>query len=139
MRRRWLLVVPAVALLGAFNAQRGHEAAQLAACRAEADATVDHLVARALSVEEYAGPALDAPGTPATVRSSLERLVTGSVARELPDVLEARARCGFRTLPWSGTAGRRDAYLTGLDERIAVLRRAASDRDALHDRALFSP
>lgn len=137
MRWRWLLVVPAVALLGAFNAQRSHEADQLAACRTEADAQVDHLVARALSVEQYAGPALDAPGTPATVRRSLERLVTDSVVRDLPAVLEARDRCDFRTLPWSGAS--RDAYVEGLDRRIAVLQRAASDRDALHDRALFSP
>jgi hypothetical protein len=137
--KRWLLLVPAVALLALFNVQRAREADQLAACRGEADEQVAHLVAKALSVEQYAGPQLTAASTPPSVRASLEQLVTGTVARELPQVLAARERCGFRTLPWSGTADRRDAYVADLDRRIAVLQRATQDRDALHDQLLFSP
>ena len=139
MRRRLLLVVPAVAVLAGFNLQRGHEADQLAACRTEADGEVQHLVARALAVEQYAGSALTSPTTPPAVRAGAAKLVTDSVASDLPAVLAARERCGFRTLPGSGTADARDAYLVDLDARIAALRRATTERDALHDPVLFSP
>ena len=133
--RRLLVAVAVVALLGAFNAQRGREAERLARCTAETTAQVDHAVARALGVEQYAEPAIDAPGTPARVRASLEQQVTEAVVQELPDVRRARATCDYWRLPWGGPGH----DVAALDRRIALLRKASLDRDALHDPALFSP
>jgi hypothetical protein len=128
--RRLLALLLLVALVIAHNVQSGRESDALRSCVTDAQGDLRHLLDKALATERYAGPLRTSPTTPARVRASLNGLVTGTVAAELPLLRADRRRCGFWTLPWHGTD--RDAYVRYLDARLVQLQAATTDVGALH-------
>jgi hypothetical protein len=124
------LIALLVVLVIAHNVQSRREQDALARCVTEAQGDLKHLLDKAYGTEQYAGPLRTSPTTPARVRASLDALVTGSVADELPTLRADRQDCEFWALPWHGSE--RDAYVRYLDARLAQLQLATTDVGALH-------
>lgn len=138
--RRWLRpvgVLVAVALVVGFVADRlvrDNERDALRRCVVEAEADFDDLAYRTAGLEIYIASAVDRPDVSPAVRASLRGIVQETVLRGLPPLYRDQVRC-MSVRAWHPVmkAGR-DAYLGYLEERLAQVRRAVEDIDALHVR-----
>jgi hypothetical protein len=136
--RRWLRPAAAVALLlvllgyGADRLVSDHERRALRDCVTEAESELDDLSYRTAGLEVYIASAVDRPDIPASVRSSLRRIVQETVLRGLPPLQRDQARClSVRAWHHAARIGRRE-YISYLELRVSQVVLAVQDIDELH-------
>ncbi len=128
-----LAVLVALAVAG-DRVQHDREARALITRAGSGQEAVRYADGRVRATLTYAGPALGAADVSPSVRSSLERVVSGEAAGQLAAVRAQRdAVAGTAVLPWHrALRAARAAYVAYLDVRLGYLSAVGADLDALY-------